>query len=392
MKRRIYIEPLGRVHSYLMELAQHPPEGYEFILPSSLWDKVLQPAWKSYFVYHTLGNLANRVIPVPLAKSYLEKFFRRTPPSTALTYAFGHLVFRKEPWILEVEYVHQLAGWSFKHLRRYQRFIENTLASPYCRKIVCWSEFTKKTLLSNLDCSSFVNKIEILYHAISAKRFTKIYNQDVIRLLFVGSANFSSDFELKGGKEAVEAFIRLKQKYPNIELVIRANVPPRLKDQYKAIPGIYIIDTIVPWEKLEEEYKRADIFIQPAHNTPFMAFLEAMAYELPVVATDLYATPEYVQHGKTGFLVRPHDKSRYEKHCSLPSGFYPGGPKEVKDFYPEVVEDLVEKLSILIENPELRRSMGRAGRWEVEEGKFSITTRNQVLKRILDEATANVPS
>jgi glycosyltransferase involved in cell wall biosynthesis len=45
-------------------------------------------------------------------------------------------------------------------------------------------------------------------------------------------------------------------------------------------------------------------------------------------------------------------------------------------------------MSFLIENPERRRQMGRAGRWEVEQGKFSIEKRNEKLKRIFDEATA----
>jgi len=48
----------------------------------------------------------------------------------------------------------------------------------------------------------------------------------------------------------------------------------------------------------------------------------------------------------------------------------------------------VEKTSSIIENPELRRQTGKAGRWEVEHGKFSIERRNEKLKRIFDEATA----
>ena len=49
---------------------------------------------------------------------------------------------------------------------------------------------------------------------------------------------------------------------------------------------------------------------------------------------------------------------------------------------------MVEKVSLLIEDRELRRNMGRAGRWEIEEGKFCLEKRNKKLKRIFDEATA----
>jgi len=52
----------------------------------------------------------------------------------------------------------------------------------------------------------------------------------------------------------------------------------------------------------------------------------------------------------------------------------------------EVVQALCRKLSILIENPELRRRMGAEAR-RTAEGKFSIGRRNEALKRVLDEAT-----
>ena len=54
---------------------------------------------------------------------------------------------------------------------------------------------------------------------------------------------------------------------------------------------------------------------------------------------------------------------------------------------PKVVEELADKTSILIENEDLRRRMGRAGRQEIETGKFSIEKRNEKLKRIFDEVT-----
>jgi glycosyltransferase involved in cell wall biosynthesis len=62
--------------------------------------------------------------------------------------------------------------------------------------------------------------------------------------------------------------------------------------------------------------------------------------------------------------------------------------KAIKTPDPKVVQGLVEKTSILIENKELRRQMGKAGRWEVEHGKFSVDSRSKKLKRIFDEATA----
>jgi glycosyltransferase involved in cell wall biosynthesis len=55
--------------------------------------------------------------------------------------------------------------------------------------------------------------------------------------------------------------------------------------------------------------------------------------------------------------------------------------------HPVMVQRFIEKVSILIENSELRRQMGQAGRREVEEGGFSVRRRNPALKRIFDKAT-----
>jgi len=51
-----------------------------------------------------------------------------------------------------------------------------------------------------------------------------------------------------------------------------------------------------------------------------------------------------------------------------------------------MVRDLVAKLSLLVEDAELRRKLGRAGRWAVEDGRFSLRQRNARLKCVLDEA------
>jgi len=80
-----------------------------------------------------------------------------------------------------------------------------------------------------------------------------------------------------------------------------------------------------------------DIFVLPSYRegTP-VTVLEAMAMGLPVVATDVPGCREAVVHGETGFLVPPRD-----------------------------VEQLTWAIQRLVEDPELRQRMGRAGRARV---------------------------
>jgi glycosyltransferase involved in cell wall biosynthesis len=69
-----------------------------------------------------------------------------------------------------------------------------------------------------------------------------------------------------------------------------------------------------------------------------LVFLEAMATEIPVLATRVSAVPEVIVEGETGLLVHPAD-----------------------------VDDLAEGFLALAENKELREEFGRAGRIRVHE-------------------------
>ena len=139
---------------------------------------------------------------------------------------------------------------------------------------------------------------------------------------------------------------------------------------------------------MEQEFKSADIFFFPAHDAPSFVILDAMSYELPVVTIDGVGNSEIVEDIKTGFVVDRSEKVPYFTGNLFPNSGTPQFKKAIKTPDPKVVDGLVDKVSILIENEELRRKMGKVGRWEVEQGKFSIEKRNEKLKRIFDEATA----
>ena len=52
----------------------------------------------------------------------------------------------------------------------------------------------------------------------------------------------------------------------------------------------------------------ADVYVQPSHHEGMpIAMLEALAYRLPIVATQVGAVPEVVADGVHGLLVPPHD-------------------------------------------------------------------------------------
>jgi len=101
------------------------------------------------------------------------------------------------------------------------------------------------------------------------------------------------------------------------------------------LPGAVVHRNVKPfspeWFSL---YERADLFVLPTRIDAFgLVYLEAMAAGLPVIGTRINAVPEIVVHGETGFLVPPGDRRA-----------------------------LAQALGTLVDDPDLRRRMGTAGR------------------------------
>jgi glycosyltransferase involved in cell wall biosynthesis len=381
--KKIYLEPLWKPHSLYNSMINNPPGGYQFVLPADSATRVYKSLGKKNLSYSLLYQFG-RVAPLNLVHSYVRKY-RRPSVIPALTYASNHLIFRDEPWVVDLEYL-SLALGSGKYVQRYKKLLERSFQSPNCKKILCWYEACKKTLDASLDCSQFENKITVFLPYGQQRDFSKQYNNKKIKLLFTGSANILGEFVIKGGFETVEAFIALNQTYNFLELVIRSDVPREVKTRLAGLDNVRIIDHIIPWAELEHEFQTADIFILPAHNTPWLALLDAMSYELPVVTIDVWANSEIVADGKTGLLAPKSRDLEYFDENFTPQWDRPQFLRAIKKPDSDVVRGLVEKLSLLIDDPQLRRAMGRAARWEVEQGRFSIRIRNEKLKQIFEEA------
>jgi glycosyltransferase involved in cell wall biosynthesis len=79
-------------------------------------------------------------------------------------------------------------------------------------------------------------------------------------------------------------------------------------------------------------YQAADILVVPSRYEPFgMVVLEGMLYGLPIVAAEVGGPAEIVEHGRTGLLFPPRN-----------------------------TKALARELRRLVEDPQKRRSMGRA--------------------------------
>lgn len=131
-----------------------------------------------------------------------------------------------------------------------------------------------------------------------------------LRVLSVGGAG-----PLKGSDVLVEALARARREGADLELRIvggevRRNDEASLRAHARAagVEDVVTLTGALPPAAVEQEYSAADIFCLPSPREGLpMSLLEAMACEVPAVATPVGAIPRFVDDTRTGLLVSVGD-------------------------------------------------------------------------------------
>jgi glycosyltransferase involved in cell wall biosynthesis len=116
-------------------------------------------------------------------------------------------------------------------------------------------------------------------------------------------------------------------------------------------------------DQIRPIYRSADIFCLPsmAEGLP-VVLMEAMAFEVPVIATRAFGIPELIEDGRSGLLVSPGRV--------------------------DLVVDAIERL---LRDPDLRQRIGQEGRRKVL-AEFDVNTSARRLREILEATAAARPS
>jgi glycosyltransferase involved in cell wall biosynthesis len=157
-------------------------------------------------------------------------------------------------------------------------------------------------------------------------------------ILFVGN----SEDRNKGAKFLIEAVKILKDRGVEFHLVFKdrldAEMAPKLATELGVRDRMTFVGRL-PVDDLARLYNEAEVLVSPSVYEGFgLPAAEAMACGTPVVATTAGAFPEVIAAGETGILVPPADSRA-----------------------------LADAIEALLENPELRATMGRAGTRRIEE-------------------------
>jgi N-acetyl-alpha-D-glucosaminyl L-malate synthase BshA len=109
--------------------------------------------------------------------------------------------------------------------------------------------------------------------------------------------------------DVIQIFARVRRQIP-ARLVMIGDGPDRGSAEWLA-RKLNIADSVLflgKQDSVQEKLAAADLFLLPSQLESFgLAALEAMACEVPVIATDTGGLPEVVTHGEDGYLVPPGD-------------------------------------------------------------------------------------
>ena len=384
-------------HPFFREQFRHPPEGVTYI-PSTA--DLRGDGFKSDLRHaSSFGYRLTRRISRELVRAFglagIPRIACARAAAADLIHSSRHLLLNRRPWVVEVEVASAFAWYSRRNIRRQRmrRMIERRFASPWCRRILPWTEAAKKSLLNAFDCRAFAHKMEVVYPCIAAKPVDLAARRQKrhLTLLFVGPGFYGAGFYTKGGVETLLAFDRLARRHVRLRLEMVCLPPAEILQRWGGRPDITFRSRI-PNEELEALYRQADIFVLPTHiDTLGFVYLEAFSYGVPCVGARQFAVPEIITDGVTGFTVGPassnlgpdglprHEPALYEGHPLV---------EEWKRPSEAYVANLAEALARLVENPELRWRMSAAAYEEVLCGKLSVTRRRQALRRIYEESLA----
>ena len=361
-EKKIYLQSPWKTldSTYYKFLRESPPRGVKYY------------PFEKAGVLNNAGQIRINNFLKQLAKKIIKYFYYSMPNAhytpNAKKYDLIHcahcLSMNKKPWVCDIEFVGQFwARGNFDESSNKKKIMQY-VGSKYCKKILAWSECSKKGILAEFP--GLKNKVEVLFPALPSN-VKNIRKDDKIRILFVGR-----DFEVKGGTIVVEILDKLTKKYKNIEGIVISDVPMWVLNKYKN--SLIKFYGLISHKKLFEEfYPNVDIFLYPTFSdTLGFAILEAQSFGLPVVSMKTKSThtiEETITDGKTGFII---------ENMGTGAG--------MRIYNKNIIDEISRKIEMLIKDKKLLRLMGKNAMEEIKNGKFSIRQRNKKLERIYREA------
>jgi glycosyltransferase involved in cell wall biosynthesis len=244
-------------------------------------------------------------------------------------------------------------------------FLNRLFYGKVASVVIANSYATKNTLLISAPWLD-AGKIHVVWKGVDARLFRLPASGSLREEFHIGEEDSLIGFvgrldEQKGLLTLLEAMALLVEQHRNAKLVLagdgnlRASVQEFLRsrnlDRHAYLAGFR--------ENIPEFLRGIDFLVMPSNWEGFgYAAVEAMAAGKAVVASNVSSLPEIIEDRRTGLLVPPRSPER-----------------------------LADAMVMLVDNPQLRNSMGKAGARKVEN-VFSLPTMVANVESLLLEAAS----
>ncbi len=175
------------------------------------------------------------------------------------------------------------------------------------------SHFLKEATLNVIGAES---EIEVIYNFVNCDKYRPHENRDLRNhfapegeKILIHISNFRP---VKRPNNVVDIFARVQQKIPSVLLMV-GDGPERSNAEWHVHhvgldPKVHFLGK---QESVEDLLGISDLLLLPSETESFgLVALEAMACEVPVVASNVGGLPEVVTDGVEGYLVEPRDIER----------------------------------------------------------------------------------
>lgn len=210
-----------------------------------------------------------------------------------------------------------------------------------------------------LQWKKITTKKKIIPLGVNTSKFQPPINKDASKMAinispkmrvigFTGRIAYEKDLST-----LVRAFVRLKDEYENITLLIVGDGVDELKKRFSKIKGVKLVgtqDDVIPY------LQAMDIYVLPSlTETTSLSTLEAMSCEVPPITTPVGDLTHYIVNNVNGF--------KFSRNNSF---------------------ELTVRLRKLLDDRKLREKLGKNARYTVVE-KFSWKNTVKNIKETLDE-------
>jgi glycosyltransferase involved in cell wall biosynthesis len=239
-----------------------------------------------------------------------------------------------------VRSLHNMGGWRTRRHEMTDRFL-----ARWTDRVICCSEFQREIASAQEHLAPEMSVT--IHHGVQLSRFSPAIDRHSLMAELglradrrtVGTVGRT--IPEKGHMFLVDAIPAIVQRHPDVQFLIVGDGAqrPALAARLQASGHLDRVSFAGARPDIPEMLALMDVFVFPSLTEGFgIAVIEAMASQLPVVASDIRPLTEIVVDGVTGLLVAPQRAS-----------------------------DISERVNDLLDSAELCRALGSAGRRRVEQ-------------------------